>query len=43
MILGVIFDLYETLVRERGSIEEKESKDEALSRVLREAGHEVYF
>lgn len=43
MIQGVIFDLHGTLVRGRESTGEKESKDEALSTILREAGHEVYF
>jgi len=41
-ILGVIFDLHGTLMRRRENTEEKESKDEALSRILREASHEVY-
>jgi len=36
----VIFDLYGTLIT---SEEGQESKDEALSRILIEAGHEVYY
>lgn len=35
-----MFDLYGTLITSQEGLE---SKDEALSRILREAGHEVYF
>lgn len=40
MIKVVVFDLYGTIMT---SQEGPESKDEALSRVLREAGYEVYY
>ncbi len=40
MIEVVIFDLYGTLIT---SEEGREPKDEALSRILIEAGHEVYY
>lgn len=40
MIKAVIFDLYGTIMT---SQQGPESKDEALSRILREAGHGVYF
>lgn len=40
MVKVVIFDLYETLITSK---EGPESKDEALSRILRKAGHGVYF
>jgi len=36
----VIFDLYGTLITSKEGLE---SRDEALSRILREAGHEVYY
>jgi len=36
----VIFDLYGTLITSKGL---QESKDEALSQILLEAGHEVYY
>lgn len=42
MIRAVIFDLHETLLN--GDIYiEVETKDEGLSRLLREAGHDVYY
>jgi len=40
MIKAVIFDLYGTIMT---SEERSEHKDEALSRVIRDAGHDVYF
>jgi len=40
MIKVAVFDLYGTLMISK---EEVESKDEALSRILIEAGHEVYY
>jgi len=40
MIKAVIFDLYGTIMTSK---EGAEAKDEVLSRILREAGHEVYF
>ncbi len=40
MIKAVVFDLYGTLMT---SHEGSESVEEALSKILREAGHEVYF
>jgi 2-haloalkanoic acid dehalogenase type II len=40
MIKAVVFDLYGTIMTSQEGVE---SKDEALSRVLRDAGHDVYF
>lgn len=40
MIKAVVFDLYGTLIT---SQEGAESKDEALSRIFRESGHDIYF
>jgi len=40
MIEAVIFDLYGTLITSQEGLE---PRDEALSRILREAGHEVYY
>jgi len=40
VIKVVVFDLYGTIMSSKEGLE---SKDEALSRILREAGHEVYF
>ena len=40
MIKVVVFDLYGTIITSREALE---SKDEAMSRILREARHEVYF
>jgi len=40
VIKAVVFDLYGTLMT---SHERPESKDDALSRILREAGHETYY
>jgi putative hydrolase of the HAD superfamily len=40
MIKVVVFDLYGTLMTSQEGLE---SKDEALSRILLEAGHDVYF
>lgn len=40
MLKVVVFDLYETLITSK---EGPESKDEALSHILRKAGHNLYF
>jgi len=40
MIKVVIFDRYGTLITSKEALE---PRDEALSRILREAGHEVYY
>jgi len=40
MIRVVVFDLYGTILTSRKAVE---PKDEALSRILIEAGHEVYY
>jgi len=40
MIKVVVFDLYGTVMTSQEGLE---SKDEALSRILREAGHDIYF
>lgn len=42
MIKAVVFDLYGTLVTGDASVN-RENLDEALSRILRQAGYEVYY
>ena len=42
MIKAVVFDLVETLVTDAEEVKDKDL-DEELSRILRQAGHEVYY